>query len=67
MPPSPVGEAHPSIPTIISRRLIVIDTRFPKQSKGSLSDTLTAIADRVGDRLGDKRWVIKTEFQTRGK
>ncbi|KAL8789340.1 MAG: hypothetical protein Q9195_006867 [Heterodermia aff. obscurata] len=38
--------------------------KFPKQSKGALSDTLTAIADRVGSGLGDKRWVIKAEFQT---
>ena len=48
---------------MVTRKLIV-GNRFPKQSKGALSDTLTAIADRVGSGLGDKRWVIKAEFQT---
>ncbi|KAG6994100.1 hypothetical protein G7Y79_00047g083260 [Physcia stellaris] len=38
--------------------------KFPKQSKGAISDTLSAVAERVGPREGDKRWVIKSEYCT---
>lgn len=33
--------------------------RFPKQSKDAIKDTLTVVAERVGTREKDKRWVVK--------
>ncbi|KAI9878280.1 MAG: hypothetical protein M1830_001380 [Pleopsidium flavum] len=33
--------------------------RFPKTSKDAIKDTLTTIADRVGSKEADKRWIIK--------
>ncbi|KAL8709542.1 MAG: hypothetical protein Q9220_005784 [cf. Caloplaca sp. 1 TL-2023] len=35
--------------------------RFPKQSKDAIKDTLGIIAERVGTKEKDKRWVIKAE------
>lgn len=34
-------------------------SRFPKTSKDAIKDTLTAVADRVGTKEADKRWVIR--------
>ena len=33
--------------------------KFPKQSKDVIKDSLDAIAERVGEKLADKRWVLK--------
>ncbi|KAL8727557.1 MAG: hypothetical protein Q9166_005963 [cf. Caloplaca sp. 2 TL-2023] len=35
--------------------------RFPKQSKDAIKDTLGIIAERVGVREKDKRWVVKSQ------
>ena len=34
--------------------------RFPKQSKDAIKDTLESIAERVGPKPTDKKWVLKT-------
>ncbi|KAG8529729.1 uncharacterized protein KY384_005210 [Bacidia gigantensis] len=33
--------------------------KFPKQSKDVIKDTLDAIAERVGSKLADRKWVLK--------
>ncbi|KAL9612702.1 MAG: hypothetical protein Q9167_002738 [Letrouitia subvulpina] len=37
----------------------VLKKQFPKQSKDAIKDTLNIIAERVGQKEKDKRWVIK--------
>lgn len=37
----------------------VLKKRFPKQSKDAIKDTLDAIAERVGPKLIEKKWVLK--------
>ncbi|KAI4147704.1 MAG: hypothetical protein L6R39_003028 [Caloplaca ligustica] len=37
----------------------VLKKQFPKQSKDAIKDTLTVVAERVGTREKDKRWVVK--------
>lgn len=38
----------------------VLKKQFPKQSKDAIKDTIGAVAERVGKREQDKKWVIKT-------
>ena len=33
--------------------------RFPKQPKDAIKDTLDLVAERVGSKAAEKRWVIK--------
>ena len=33
--------------------------RFPKQSKSAIQDTLMLLAERVGPRESEKRWILK--------
>ncbi|KAL8990496.1 MAG: hypothetical protein Q9177_000868 [Variospora cf. flavescens] len=37
----------------------VLKKQFPKQSKDAIKDTIGAVADRVGHKEKDKRWVLK--------
>ncbi|KAL8898599.1 MAG: hypothetical protein Q9207_006620 [Kuettlingeria erythrocarpa] len=37
----------------------VLKKQFPKQSKDAIKDTLGVIAERVGTREKDKRWVVR--------
>lgn len=39
--------------------ILMFLSRFPKTSKDAIKDTLTTIADRVGTKEADKRWVVK--------
>ncbi|KAL9033779.1 MAG: hypothetical protein Q9214_007347, partial [Letrouitia sp. 1 TL-2023] len=38
----------------------VLKKQFPKQSKDAIKDTLNTVAERVGQKEKDKRWVIKS-------
>lgn len=35
-------------------------SRFPKQPKAAIKDTLDAYAERVGAKESDKKWVLKS-------
>ena len=37
----------------------VLKKRFPKQSKDVLKDTLDVVAERIGGKLAEKRWVLR--------
>ena len=37
----------------------VLKKQFPKQSKDVLKDTLDAVAERIGGKLAEKRWVLR--------
>lgn len=37
--------------------------RFPKQPKDIIRDTLDLVAERVGPRLTEKRWVLRDGFE----
>ncbi|KAL8723011.1 MAG: hypothetical protein Q9225_000628 [Loekoesia sp. 1 TL-2023] len=37
----------------------ILKKQFPKQSKDAIKDTLSVVAERVGSREKDKRWVIR--------
>ncbi|KAL8898369.1 MAG: hypothetical protein Q9192_002123 [Flavoplaca navasiana] len=37
----------------------ILKKQFPKQSKDAIKDTLGMIAERVGPKEKDKRWVVK--------
>ncbi|KAI4112444.1 MAG: hypothetical protein LQ345_006412 [Seirophora villosa] len=37
----------------------VLKKQFPKQSKDAIKDTIGAVADRVGHKEKDKRWVVR--------
>lgn len=37
----------------------ILKKRFPKQKKDAIRDTLEAVAERVGERVADKKWVLK--------
>ncbi|KAL8755828.1 MAG: hypothetical protein Q9184_004686 [Pyrenodesmia sp. 2 TL-2023] len=37
----------------------ILKKQFPKQSKDAIKDTLGAVAERVGTREKDKRWVVR--------
>ncbi|KAI4173403.1 MAG: hypothetical protein LQ343_002935 [Gyalolechia ehrenbergii] len=39
----------------------VLKKQFPKQSKDAIKDTIGAVAERVGRREQDKKWVIKDQ------
>ncbi len=39
----------------------VLKKKFPKQSKDTIKDTLDAIAERVGPKLIEKKWVLKSD------
>lgn len=41
----------------------LIENRFPKQSKGAIQDTLASVAERVGPKESEKRWILKEDFQ----
>ncbi|KAL8950380.1 MAG: hypothetical protein Q9222_003578 [Ikaeria aurantiellina] len=43
----------------------VLKKQFPKQSKDAIKDTLGIIAERVGSKEKDKRWVIKAEVSSK--
>lgn len=38
----------------------ILKKRFPKQKKDAIKDTLEAVAERVGEKAADKRWVLKS-------
>ena len=38
----------------------ILKVRFPKQKKDAIKDTLEAVAERVGAKAAEKRWVLKT-------
>lgn len=33
--------------------------RFPKQPKAAIKDTLDTVAERIGPKEGEKKWVLK--------
>ncbi len=37
----------------------MLKKQFPKQSKDVIRDTLDAVAERVGTKLAERRWVLK--------
>lgn len=37
----------------------ILKKRFPKQKKDAIKDTLEAVAERVGDKAAEKKWVLK--------
>ncbi|KAL8727511.1 MAG: hypothetical protein Q9181_005683 [Wetmoreana brouardii] len=39
----------------------ILKKQFPKQSKDAIKDTLAIVAERVGSKEKDKRWVLKTD------
>ncbi|KAL8702899.1 MAG: hypothetical protein Q9201_003933 [Fulgogasparrea decipioides] len=39
----------------------ILKKQFPKQSKDAIKDTLAVVAERVGSKEKDKRWVLKTD------
>ena len=39
--------------------------KFPKQSKDVIKDSLDVFAERVGEKLADKRWVLKSRTEGR--
>ena len=38
--------------------------RFPREPKDAIKETLSLIAERVGPREADKKWIIKAEYST---
>ncbi|MCJ1467019.1 hypothetical protein MMC07_005641 [Pseudocyphellaria aurata] len=40
----------------------ILKKQFPKQSKDAIKDTLGLIAERVGGREAEKRWVLKASY-----
>lgn len=41
----------------------ILKKRFPKQSKNAIKDTLETVAERVGGKMAEMRWVLKHGFQ----
>ena len=37
----------------------ILKVKFPKQKKDAIKDTLEAVAERVGTKAAEKRWVLK--------
>lgn len=42
------------------RRLLTMGIRFPKQPKAAIKDTLDTVAERIGPKEGEKKWVLKS-------
>lgn len=38
----------------------ILKKRFPKQKKDAIKDTLDAVAERVGEKVADKKWVLRS-------
>lgn len=38
--------------------------RFPKQSKDAIKDTIGLVAERIGAKEAEKRWVVKESYLT---
>lgn len=39
----------------------ILKVKFPKQKKDAIKDTLEALAERVGAKAAEKKWVLKGE------
>lgn len=37
----------------------ILKKQFPKQSKDAIRDTLDAVAERVGPRMADRKWILR--------